>query len=332
MRPRFLPTFALLAILVTACNQTVDSLNFQKTEQLTLNKNTRNIEETVDKKRLENNLAILSGKSNLADGSQIKERGGSEGRLKTRKFIADYLTNLGYKVEKHQYRKTGENIFAILPAENKTTDHILIGAHLDSVSNAGADDNGSGSAAVLEAATVLKELKGRKVNIIFSWFDEEELGLVGSTYLAKDFKNKGMKISSVHTADMIGWDKDNDRTVEIERPDGYLWDYYLMVNKKHNLNLPLKRTSSGSTDHVAFREQGFASVGLCEEWAGGDTTPYYHRKTDTYETINFDYLTSTTRLMVAAIGDLSLGVPAPKNIKLLPHDQFPGRDRHFHNH
>ena len=38
-------------------------------------------------------------------------------------------------------------------------------------------------------------------------------------------------------------------------------------------------------------------AGLCEEWAGCDTTPYYHEPSDTFDTINFEYLKSTTMLV-----------------------------------
>lgn len=83
---------------------------------------------------------------------------------------------------------------------------------------------------------------------------------------------------------------------------------------------------------MAFRSEGFDAVGLCEEWAGGDTTPYYHKKSDTYETIDFDFLASSTRLLAAAVGDLAQKVPAPPASARLPHFLFPGRDRHFHQH
>jgi Zn-dependent M28 family amino/carboxypeptidase len=288
-------------------------------------------ENLVDKSRIEKNLAILSGKSPVSENNIIPERGTVEGRLKTRNYLISKLESIGYKTEKHNYRKNGENIFVRLMADVPTDEYILAGAHMDSVKNSGANDNGTGSAAVLELAEVMKKVENRKVNIIFAWFDEEELGLIGSEAMASDFKRQGLKISSVHTIDMMGWDSDKDRTVEIERPDGFLWDYYKMVNQTHNINLPLKRTNSGSTDHVAFRSEGFVSVGLCEEWAGGDTTPHYHKKSDTYETINFDFLASSTRLFAAVISDLSQKVAPPRNIEIIPHEKFPGRDRHFHS-
>ncbi|MEK7434326.1 MAG: M28 family metallopeptidase, partial [Cyanobacteriota bacterium] len=260
------------------------------------------------------------------------ERGTTEGRQKTKEYIKSVLVGYGYKPEMHSYRKNGDNIFTILNAETTTDEYILVGAHMDSVKNMGADDNATGSSAVLEASRVLKELKGRKVNIIFAWFDEEELGLVGSYAMAKDFKKKGMKITSVHTMDMVGYDSDKDNNMEIEQPDGILWDYYNMVNKNHNLNFPLIRTNGGDTDHVAFRETGFEAVGICEEWYHGDTTPEYHKKTDTYQTLNFDFITNVTKLVSAVVGDLSLQVAAPTNIVIKKHNLYPSRKRaHFHS-
>ena len=211
-----------------------------------------------------------------------------------------------------------------------TNEWILVGAHLDSVRNAGANDNGTGTACILEMAWVLRGLLDRRVNVLFVFFDEEERGLIGSYALAAKFAQEKMSLTSVHTIDMMGWDADKDRAVEIEQPDGGLWEYYNAANARHGLGLKLVRTSSGATDHVAFRESGFRSVGLCEEWVGGDTTPYYHRKSDTFATVDLDYLTSTTRLFTAVVVDLVSQVPAPEKQPFDPHESFPGRDHCGH--
>jgi hypothetical protein len=323
-------SLALLAaglLIIGGClAKNENNLIFDQTAILANNKDVNGVEQQVNMTRLESTLSVLSGKTPLANSGIIPERGSIEGRNMTRTYIKSTLEELGYKVELQNYRKNGTNIVIKLMAEQPTDEYILVGAHMDSVKNAGADDNGTGSVAVLEAASLLPKLTGRKVNIIFAWFDEEELGLVGSEAMAEAYKKQGLKITSVHTMDMMGWDKDGDKAIEIERPDGILWDYYKMVNEKHQLKYPLVRTSSGSTDHVAFRDNGFLSVGLCEEWVGGDTTPYYHKKTDTYETVNFGLLEAGTKLMIAVVGDLSLKVAAPVNIKLIPHDKFPGRE------
>lgn len=325
----FLAAFSL-AILNSCSLSNTNPIVFKQTGRFSINSSMNRVEHLVDPTRMQKNASALTGKTPVLPDTLIPERGSVNGRALTRAFLATYLESLGYKVEHHEYRKNGINILTKLMADEPTDEYILVGAHMDSVRNAGADDNGSGSTAVMEAATILPQLTGRKVNIVFAWFDEEELGLIGSKYLARDFKKQGLKITTVHTIDMLGWDSDGDRTVELARPDGILWDYYKMVNQTHGFNLPLDRTNTGSSDHVAFHNEGFTSLCLSEEWTNGDSTPYYHQKGDTYETINFDFLAAGTQLVVAAVGDLSLKVPAPKNIKRVPHDRFPGREREFH--
>ncbi|PIQ24136.1 hypothetical protein COW36_10795 [bacterium (Candidatus Blackallbacteria) CG17_big_fil_post_rev_8_21_14_2_50_48_46] len=288
------------------------------------------IEKRVDLKRMESNLAALTGARQIASNTVIPERGTVQGRAMTRQYLKETLEGLGYTVELDEYRRNGSNVFTRLMAEEPSDEYIVVGAHMDSVRNAGADDNASGSTAVLEAAAVLPQLKGRKVNILFAWFDEEELGLVGSSYLARKFKKQGLKITSVHTIDMLGWDGDGDKAVELARPDGILWDYYQMVNKTHGLNLPLDRTNTGQSDHVSFHDQGYPSLCMSEEWTSEDSTPYYHQRGDQFPTINREFLASGAQLMIAAVGDLSLKVPPPANIQRIPHDRFPAREREFH--
>lgn len=288
------------------------------------------VEHLVDEARIHSNLAALTGERDIADNTRIPERGTRNGREMTRQYLTQTLSELGYQVERHEYRRNGANVIAKLMAEAPSDEYILVGAHMDSVRNAGADDNASGSTAVLEAASVLPQLAGRKVNIIFAWFDEEELGLIGSRYLARSLRKEGLNITSVHTVDMMGWDEDGDRAVEIARPDGILWDYYKMVNETHKLNLPLERTSTGRSDHVSFHNEGFDSLCMSEEFTNGDSTPYYHRRSDKLNTINVPFLASGTRLLVAAVGDLSRKVPPPAQIQIIPHENFPSRERHFH--
>ena len=290
----------------------------------------KQVEHLVSEERIHQRLAALTGEAPIDEQQFIPERGTRDGRELTRQFLSRTLSEMGYEVQRHEYRRHGANVMATLKAHEESDEYILVGAHMDSVRNAGADDNASGSSAVLEAATVLRELSDRKVNIIFAWFDEEEIGLVGSRYLARELRKQGMKLTSVHTIDMMGWDEDGDFAVEVARPQGILWDYYKMVNETHNLNLPLDRTSTGRSDHVSFAREGFASVCLSEEFTNGDSSPYYHRRSDKLETINVPFLASGTRLMVAAVGDLARKVPAPANIQFIPHENFPSRERHFH--
>ncbi len=289
----------------------------------------------VDTARMRQTMAHLTGHEALPDGKTIPERGSAEGRAMARDYLAKALSDLGLEVERHRYRSTGENLIARLPAATTgaggamSNEWVLIGAHFDSVRNAGANDNASGTAIVLEAARLLKALEGRKVNLMVAFFDEEELGLVGSAYMAREFKRQKLNLTSVHTVDMLAWDSDKDRAIEVEMPDGNLEAQYRTANKAHGLNLTLYRTSTTATDHTSFRREGFDAVGLTEEYVYGDTTPHYHKKSDAFNTLNIDYMATGTQLLVAAVGDLLQGKVAPAGRKV-PHDAFPGRVRHQH--
>lgn len=283
----------------------------------------------VDTARMRHTMAHLTGHEALPNGKTIPERGSAEGRAMARDYLEKALSDLGLEVERHRYRSTGENLIARLPASEKTDQWVLIGAHFDSVRNAGANDNASGTAIVLEAARLLKSLEGRKVNLMVAFFDEEELGLVGSAYMAREFKRQKLNLTSVHTVDMLAWDSDKDRAIEVEMPDGNLEAQYRTANKSHGLNLTLYRTSTTATDHTSFRREGFHAVGLTEEYVYGDTTPHYHKKSDAFNTLNIDYMATGTQLLVAAVGDLLQGKVAPAG-RQMPHDAFPGRVRHQH--
>lgn len=325
---KFIPLF-LAGLALTSCLAT-PALFSGNTSSIQTQNALQRPERGVEQSRLEQYVSDLTGHKPLPNGQIIPERGSRQGRDMTRTYLTETLEQLGYKVERHEYRSNGTNIMTRLMADTPTDEYIIVGAHMDSVSNAGADDNSTGSAAVLEVARVMQQVKGRQVNLIFAWFDEEELGLIGSKYMARQFRKDGLKVLSVHTLDMVGYDRDEDNVIEIERPDGHLWAYYQQVNKTHGLNLPLERTNSGSTDHVAFRAEGFISVGLCEEWVNKDTTPYYHRKTDQYDTLNFTYLTNVTRLVSATLSDMVQKVPPPRFYGIVPHSRYPSRPRGFH--
>lgn len=276
----------------------------------------------VSQQRLEETLALLTGVNPL-DGVLLTDRQSKDNKVRTRNYLKNQLEAMGYQVEVQSYRPDAANVVATLPGESKEA--VLVGGHFDTVRTVGADDNGSGTVAVLEAARNLKTLSNRKRTLIVAFFDEEERGLVGSTALARELKTRGIALHSAHTLDMVGWDSDGDRCMEIEKPDGNLWNLYQAANKNHGLNYPLVRTNSGSTDHDALRDAGFPSVGVCEEWTGRDTTPHYHRATDTYATVNFDYLTAVTKLVTAAVSDALQDVKVPQT-RFVPHTQFPGRE------
>jgi Zn-dependent M28 family amino/carboxypeptidase len=193
---------------------------------------------------------------------------------------------------------------------------IMAGAHLDSVARGpGIQDNGSGSAAILEVAEQMAKVKPRN-KVRFAWWGAEEAGLVGSTeYVNGLSAEEQAKIALYLNFDMIGspnhvffiYDGDDSDGVgapagppgsaEIEKT---FESYFEMVGQS------FKGTDfSGRSDYGPFIAVGIPSGGLftgaegiktAEEAAiwggtiGEQYDPCYHLACDTYDNINLHAL------------------------------------------
>ncbi len=101
-------------------------------------------------------------------------------------------------------KRTDHNVIAELPGKNKQN-VVMAGSHLDSVTEGpGINDNGSGSAALLE--TALQMAKSRPQNTLrFGWWADEEQGLVGSTdYVTACRRRSSDRIALYMNYDMVG--------------------------------------------------------------------------------------------------------------------------------
>jgi Zn-dependent M28 family amino/carboxypeptidase len=139
---------------------------------------------------------------------------------------------------------------------------------------------------------------------MFVGFDEEEIGLVGSSYFADFISDEGYNVHSVHNFDMVGWDSDDDRKVHLGRPSSGLFELYEDVVAGNGLDIELRETSYGSSDHVCFLNEGFVTTLVAEEWSS-DSSPYIHSSRDDYDTLDFVYLESNVVLINAIILELT---------------------------
>jgi PKD repeat protein len=172
---------------------------------------------------------------------------------------------------------------------------VVVGAHYDTKPNApGADDNGSGTAAVLEIArSVCAEVTD--LTYIFALFDAEEFGILGSRYYADSAAARGDDIELMFNMDMIGYIDNDDSAVlfygfdtnychvwgEIAEPtmgiSGFLWGA-----------LP-------GSDHYWFGQHGYHVVGLREyTW-----NPYWHTPSDSIDYLSPYYYTRMTQSALA---------------------------------
>ena len=218
-------------------------------------------------------------------------------RTAARTYLMGQLTQLGWTAQLHSYA-TGANVLALIPATTSETRRIIVGAHFDTVSGSpGANDNATGVAAALGVARYLVDASCRRYPVTIALFDEEETGLVGARAYATTLAPAD--VLAAHTVDQIGWDSDVDRRFELEAPTATLEAEYRAAATV--VGVPVTKTSTEGTDHQAFRDRGFAAIGLTEEYVGGDTSPYRHTAQDTAATVDLDYLVRGTQLVAQVI-------------------------------
>lgn len=205
---------------------------------------------------------------------------------------------------------------------------VMVGAHLDSVQRGpGINDNGSGSAALLEVATQMAKVKPRN-KLRFAWWGAEEAGLVGSTaYVTSLSENDRAKITLYLNFDMVGspnhvffiYDGDNsDGVGSGPGPDGSAPIEQTFERFFLQRGVPFKGTDfDGRSDYGPFIAAGIPSGGLftgaegvktAEEatiWGGTAGQPYdpcYHLACDTFaNNNNFALETNTDAIAYATL-------------------------------
>lgn len=245
-------------------------------------------------------VSALGGASEIAPGVTLQHRASIGERDYARTFLVDELAALSIPVSAVPYTydgRSGANVIATLAptdAANASSPAILVGAHFDSVAaGPGAADNATGVAIVLASARFLAAVP-RSRPIIFALFDQEELGLIGSRAYASSLAAAGTPLRGAHIFDMLAWDGDGDRTVELWSPSPEieaLWRTHGPAS-----STPISTVVFASSDHKAFLDNGFVAVGIGEEFVGGDHTPHYHKATDTVANVQFEHLATVTRL------------------------------------
>lgn len=246
-------------------------------------------------------VAALSGAAEVSPGVTLDDRASTGNRAAARAFLADELEALGIDSQLQDYGG-GVNVWGEIVADTTVTQTVVIGAHFDTVANApGADDNATGVAAVLAAARYLTEVDCRQRHVLVAFFDQEEIGLVGSTAFAEDLVVQPRAVTSVHTVDQLGWDDDGDGAIELEKPGPGLDDVYQAAAAAGGFDGPLVVTATETSDHDSFRQLGMKAVGVSEEFVGGDTSPFIHSPNDSFETLDLDYLSESTRFFIYVI-------------------------------
>ena len=187
----------------------------------------------------------------------------------------------------------------------------------------GANDDGSGTAAVLELARVMSQYEWKNT-IVFVAFTAEEEGLVGSTLYARKARKEKRIIDAVLNNDIIGDDsggdgrKDNGEIAlyseePADSPSRELARYVKTACERYipsmRVDLVFREDRLGrGGDHIPFNQEGYAAVRF--------TTPVenyanQHSVTDTVANMSIPYATKAVRENAAALASLALAPTKP---------------------
>uniref|UniRef100_A0AB33KWM9 M28 family metallopeptidase n=2 Tax=unclassified Tenacibaculum TaxID=2635139 RepID=A0AB33KWM9_9FLAO len=213
--------------------------------------------------------------------------------------------------------KDSENVVAFIKGTEKPDEIVVISAHLDheGVKNGeiynGADDDGSGTVAILEIAEAFKQAadagKGPKRSILFLHVTGEEKGLLGSKYYTE---NPIFPLANTVTnlnIDMIGRVDDRHKgnpnyvyLIGSDKLSTELHNISEAMNKKYtNIDLDYKYNDDNDPNRFYYRSDhyNFAKHNIPIIFYFNGTHADYHRPTDTPDKINYEMLENRTRLV-----------------------------------
>jgi aminopeptidase YwaD len=211
---------------------------------------------------------------------------------------ASASVDMKLKVSIGEKKRIGHNVIGYIDEGAPNT--IVLGAHFDHLGygedgssmlrtkehliHNGADDNASGTAALIELARLLKNSKLDKNNYLFIAFSGEELGLFGSKYFVENPTVSLSNINYMINMDMVGRLNDSSRVLTI---GGYgtspEWSSLINTKtKKSPFVIKLDSSGTGPSDHTSFYRKDipvlFFFTGLHAD---------YHKPTDDFDKINY---------------------------------------------
>ncbi len=206
------------------------------------------------------------------------------------------IVSVSGQTELIKSRDTGYNVIGYLPSGNDTT--IVIGAHYDHLGwgteastykgkermiHNGADDNASGTAAVLELARYFgSRREDLKYSLLFCSFSGEEAGLLGSNFFTKHMSIDSSKVRLMVNFDMIGRLKDQESGLAIFGVGTAveLQEYFKTADTT-KVKFAMKETGTGPSDHTAFYNQ---NIPVLHFFTGAHQD--YHKPSDDVELID----------------------------------------------
>ena len=262
---------------------------------------------------------------------------GTESEVRAGNYIANYYKALGINGPNNEYfqiipaetfpRVKGEmrNVMGFIEGIEKPEEIVVISAHYDHEGikkgelYPGADDDGSGTVAVMEIARVFKEAEKKgikpKRSILFLHVSGEEKGLLGSRYYSDHPVFPLENTIADVNIDMIGR-VDNDHNEETrdfvyvigsEMLSSDLHQAVLKANENLGINLDMRYNTPDDPNRFYYRSDhyNFAKHNIPSVFFFNGVHADYHRPTDTPDKIEYDLLARRTKLAFNTVWNLA---------------------------
>lgn len=247
---------------------------------------------------------------------------GTYGCEKAAEYLFEQFENMGLETRYQNWASFNErlrlrfyeakNVEGTLIGKDPSKEILVFNGHYDSVKvSPGANDDGSGIAAILTAAYILSEFEFNRT-IKFVAFSGEEQGLLGSRAYVKEAYENNEEIFVEFNADMIGSAEGaQGRNVSLSYTEDSKWAVNKIkeVNENYNLSFNVKSgwpmIQGGpriGSDYHDFLLYGYESVAF---WQSGGGKSYYHTAEDTIAHLNMSYLVNMTKLIIGSLAYLA---------------------------
>jgi Zn-dependent M28 family amino/carboxypeptidase len=254
-------------------------------------------------------------------------------------YIDNAFAALGYPVQSQEFAARGEsvrNIEVALPGTSDRRQTVVVGAHYDTVRGSpGANDNGSGLAALLELARLLKGRRLPRTIRLVAFVNEEApfayTAEMGSRVYARRARSRDEDIVAMLSLETIGYYSDVPGSQHYPFPFSLFYpdtgNFIGFVGNSPSRNL-VRGAIASFRQHVRFPSEGIAApewvtgVGWSDHWSFWregypalmvtDTAPfrypYYHVPADTPDKIDYGRLARVVTGLAGVVSDLA-GVP-----------------------
>jgi hypothetical protein len=227
-----------------------------------------------------------------------------------------------------------KNVVGVVEGSGKLANEtIVIGAHYDHVGyggtyslssskkmaiHHGADDNGSGTTALLELARRFGAQQGREGRrLLFIAFSGEESGLLGSEAYCKDPLYPLKETAAMINLDMVGRLRkhpDKDKDLVLVEGSGTAKTFNALLDdlaQKHDFVMTKKASGFGPSDHASFDDK---NVPVIFYWTGDHDD--YHRPGDTADKINYPGMRKVVELAEDTVARLASVAPRPEYVEI----------------